>query len=332
MSDAPLDKATVGFTRDAWLRYLERIDGFRPDLYRYCRRLTGNVWDAEDLVQDALEQGFARIALTSDPIDNPRGYLARIASNLWISRKRHDRLERLRSDDVALSPKPSASPEASHAFRDASAALLEQLAPQERAAVLLKETFEFSLDEIAGVLGTSTGAVKAALHRGRERLRAASDATPPRYPVARAVVDRFVEYYNQRDMPAMLALMLDTASIDMHGAEQFVGRSEFARERGWFHHNFYSPLDGQPSPAVWEAADLDGEPIVLVLDRAGSNASVTSVMRLETCDDRVARLRVYAACPDTVREVAERLGRPCATMGLYHWPRELLERFAVTAH
>ena len=27
--------------------------------------------------------------------------------------------------------------------------------------------------------------------------------------------------------------MLDTAAIEMHGAEQFVGRKEFGRERGW---------------------------------------------------------------------------------------------------
>jgi RNA polymerase sigma-70 factor (ECF subfamily) len=192
--------------------------------------------------------------------------------------------------------------------------------------VLLKETFEFTLDEIAELLGTSVGAVKAALHRGRERLRNADDATPPRHPVSRAVVDRFVEHYNRRDMPAMLALMLDSASIDMHGAEHFVGRNEFGRERGWFYHNFYSPFDGKPSPAVWETAMLDDEPIVLVLGPRDDQLCVTSVMRLETCDDRIARLRVYAMCPDTVREVAERLGRPCGSMPMYHLPRAILKR------
>jgi len=89
MSNGPLERNSVGLAADAWLRYLELLDDFRPDLYRYCRRLTGNVWDAEDLVQDTLEQGFARLGLLSNPIDNPRGYLLKIASNRWISRKRH---------------------------------------------------------------------------------------------------------------------------------------------------------------------------------------------------------------------------------------------------
>src|SRR5262245_19023975 len=34
----------------AWHRYLVLLTPFRPDLHRYCRRLTGDVWDAEDLV------------------------------------------------------------------------------------------------------------------------------------------------------------------------------------------------------------------------------------------------------------------------------------------
>ena len=331
MSDGALERNTVGFASDSWLRYLELLDGFRPDLYRYCRRLTGNVWDAEDLVQDTLEQGFARLGLLSRRIDNPRGYLLRIASNRWISHKRHERVERASLDAEGLAPQPVASPEHGATLRDAGAALLERLAPQERAAVVLKETFEFTLDEIADLLGTTVGAVKAALHRGRERLRNADDAIAPRHPVSRAVVDRFVEHYNRRDMPAMLALMLDTASIDMHGAEHFVGRKEFGREPGWFYYNFYNPFDGKPSAAVWETVILDEEPIVLVLNPRDNQLCVTSVMRLETCDDRISRLRVYAMCPDTISEVADRLGRRCAKMGMYHLPREILKRLTDAA-
>ena len=48
-------------TGSAWFDYLQVLDPFRPDLSRYCRNLTGNIWDAEDLVQDTLEQGFAKL-------------------------------------------------------------------------------------------------------------------------------------------------------------------------------------------------------------------------------------------------------------------------------
>jgi RNA polymerase sigma-70 factor (ECF subfamily) len=327
MSETKLNRDAVGLAQDAWLRYLEVLDGFRPDLFRYCRRLTGNVWDAEDLVQDTLEQGFARLGTLMQSVDNPRGYMLRIASNLWITRTRRKRLDAASKqvpNGDGLAPTPMASPEQNSELRDAGATLLEQLAPQERAAVLLKEIFDLSLEESADVLATSVGAVKAALHRGRERLRDTTEASPPRHPVSRAVVDRFVEVYNQRDLPAMLALMLDTGAIEMHGAEQFVGRKAFGRERGWFYFNFYNPFDGKPSANVWETTLFDGEPIVLVLNPRDGELRVASVMRLETDDEHVARVRVYAMCPDTVREVAATLGRPYGGRGMYHLPREIL--------
>jgi hypothetical protein len=71
---------------------------------------------------------------------------------------------------------------------------------------------------------------------------------------------------------------------------------------------------------------LDDERIVLVLNPRDDQLCVTSVMRLETCDNRAARLRVYAMCPHTIREVADLLVRPCAAMGMYHLPREILKR------
>ena len=48
------------------------------------------------------------------------------------------------------------------------------------------------------------------------------------------------------------------------------------------------PVDGKPSDAIWETAVFAGEPIVLVLAPRGGELKVTSVMRLETCEDQVA--------------------------------------------
>jgi len=334
MTDGNLEKPLPDLARDAWDRYLDVIDPLRPDLFRYCRRLTGSVWDAEDLVQDALEQGFARLGLTPNEqgIDNPRGYVLRIASNLWISRQRRERLARATAsgpDAGRLDPGAAPPPESTTEVREAGATLLQQLAPQERAAVLLKETFDLTLEEIADLLGTTVGAVKAALHRGRERLREAEDEqAPPRHPVSKAVIDLFVERYNARDMQGMLALMLDTAAIEMTGNQQYIGRKVYGRERGWFYYNFFNPFDGKPASASWETVLLHGEPVVLVLNPRDGELCVTSVMRLETDEQHVSRIRVYAMCPDSVREVAAAFGRPCGTMGFYRLPREVLARIA----
>jgi DNA-directed RNA polymerase specialized sigma24 family protein len=42
----------------AWRRYVDGLVEWRPALHAYCYRLTGNVWDGEDLVQDTLVRVF----------------------------------------------------------------------------------------------------------------------------------------------------------------------------------------------------------------------------------------------------------------------------------
>jgi len=70
--------------QQVWQRFLQRTEPLRPDLHRYCRALTGSVWDAEDLVQDTLLRAFAKLGEISLRIDTPKAYLFRIASNLWV--------------------------------------------------------------------------------------------------------------------------------------------------------------------------------------------------------------------------------------------------------
>jgi hypothetical protein len=60
MADEPISDETAKLLRSAWFRYLETVGETRPALYRYCRRMTGNIWDAEDLLQDTLLRGFGR--------------------------------------------------------------------------------------------------------------------------------------------------------------------------------------------------------------------------------------------------------------------------------
>jgi RNA polymerase sigma-70 factor (ECF subfamily) len=196
--------------------------------------------------------------------------------------------------------------------RQAGAAFLERLAPRERAALLLKDVFDMTLEETAGVLGTTTGAVKSALHRGRSRLRDADSPRPRALaPASAELVDRFVERYNARDLQGLLALMLDSASIELFGLDVEAGRESFGREHGWFHHNFFGPPGWpaeQPFPARWERAIFQGEPIALVFNPGTNGEEVLgSVMRFEEQDNRFANIRAYALCPETVREVGETL-------------------------
>src|SRR5438270_1373084 len=86
----------------SWRRFLETYEPLRSQLYRYCRYLTRSPWDAEDLAQDALARAFVTLArMGGQEPTNPRAWLFRIASNLWIDQTRR------RRELPAETPEPS---------------------------------------------------------------------------------------------------------------------------------------------------------------------------------------------------------------------------------
>jgi RNA polymerase sigma-70 factor, ECF subfamily len=309
--------------RGAWHRYIDLVAPLRPALHGYCRRLTGNVWDAEDLVQDALLRAFGTLGSVHHSIESPKAYLLRVATNLWIDGQR-----RRDSESAALAAgagAPATGGGSAGAVRDAGKALLQRLAPQERAAVLLKDAFDMSLEEVAGVLGTSVGAVKAALHRGRARLQEPEGGPASRRPVpSMQLVDRFVAGYNAADKAGLVALMLDGASVENVGSGiEFGPREGFERESGFLHKAVYGhpewPPEFQHEAARMERAVYEGEPVALGLVTRRGREALEQLLRFDEEEGQIRRLRGYAFCPETMREVGEALGLRVRT-GLYRYP------------
>jgi len=319
------DTALSDDLRSAWHRFVDLLVPHRPALHGYCRRLTGNVWDAEDLVQDTLLRAFGQLGVTSPTIRDPRAYLLRAATNTWIDAQRRRETERRApAIDPDATPAPGASPEVTSHVRDAAAYLVQRLSPQERAAVVLKEAFDMTLDEIARILATTTGAVKAALHRGRERLRA-SDASPALRPSpSRDLLDRFIERYDAKDVPGLVALMLDGASAENVGNSFHIGCDDPVRGVPHFlfkvvHGHEEWPRQTWPDATRLVRADLDDETILLSLVTRWGDEALEVVFRFEEQDGRIGRIRAYGFCPETVTAVGAALGIPVRT-GIYRAP------------
>jgi len=311
MTDVEITNDMQATSKSAYHAFIDVAVPFRPELHRYCRQLTGDIWDAEDLVQDTLLKGFATLGLRQGAIENPRGYLVRIATNLWIDTQRRRVVAaeaNAREAAVASSSTQSSSDRAG--VRHAAEKLMAQLAPQERAAIVLKDVFDMSLKECAEVLSTSENAVKAALHRGRERLK---DETPPRTRAASpALVAKFVKCLDTSDLPGLLALMLDSASIDMAGALVEVGRKEFERKGSWLWQsvNVHPDLPKEMRPPKWvnEIVAFRGETIVLGFMPPSHGHALQGITRFEEEDGKIARIRSYCFSPETAAEVANELG------------------------
>jgi len=150
----------------------------------------------------------------------------------------------------------------------AAAQCVDRLSPQERAALVFKEMFDMTLEEIAVLLATTTGAVKAALHRGRDRLREPECAAASRQPVpSPELVDRFIERFNAKDVKGLTALMLDGATAENVGNSVHVGLDPGEGIPRFLHAVVHGPPAWPPQfrreSARLERVQFEGEPIVL---------------------------------------------------------------------
>jgi RNA polymerase sigma-70 factor (ECF subfamily) len=287
--DNPHDMEASGPFEARYLAFLETITQLRPRLHRYCSRMTGSVMDGEDVVQDALFEAYRKL----DQYDDRRPlapWLFRIAHNRCIDflRRRGVRAE---AETAAMSPEsvmPAVPPVLGVGL--AVEQLVIGLPPMERACVLLKDIFDYTLEEIAELVSSTVGGVKAALNRGRLKLAASPkpvisgrEVSPELSQLLHLYVDRF----NKRDWEGLRKLISVDARLRV--ADRFVGSLDESP--------YFGNYERQAVPWRLAVAEVDGELAVVALRQYGVDWRPHSVARLTVIDRHIAHIVDYAHCP-----------------------------------
>src|SRR3954462_9303181 len=183
---------------------------YRPRLFGIAFRMLGDVQDAEDLVQETMLR-WQKAERKSGR--EPEAWLRAVVTRLAIDRLRQAQTKRALYPGPWL-PEPVAEERFSPEYRSELASdlsmaflvLLERLAPEERAAFLLRGVFGSGDGEIAQVLGKNPTAARQTVHRARERVRTDRPrfAAPP--DAKERLLGRFVAALGNGDKDALLAL------------------------------------------------------------------------------------------------------------------------------
>jgi RNA polymerase sigma-70 factor (ECF subfamily) len=275
-----------------YLAFLETISQLRPRLHRYCSRMTGSITDGEDVVQDAIFRAYRSL----DTFDDSRPltpWLFRIAHNQCIDflRRRGVREEA----EAAVAEPDFMEPVelSSSAVGPAIEHLVLNLPPKERACVLLKDIFEYSLAEIAELVDSTVGGVKAALNRGRSKL-ASSDYPPPAPRVTtteKKILQLYVDRFNRHDWDGLRELI--SADARLLVADRFAGRLVDA---GYF--GVYERMRVRWRLTLGE---VDGEPSIILLNLRDGGWEIEGIVRLDlAADGHIERISDYQHCPWTL--------------------------------
>lgn len=279
----------IGPFEARYTTFLATIANLRPRLHRYCARMTGSSPDGEDVMQEALFEAFRKL----DRFDDSRElspWLFQIAHNRCIDslrrRKVREKAEAATVEEDIVEPGEPPSLD----FNKALERLVINLPPKERACVLLKDAFDYSLQDIAPLVGSTVGGVKAALSRGRSKL-ATLDDTPiakrAMAPDVLALVRLYVERFNARDWEGVRELT--SADARLHVADRFAGR--FA-DSPYF-------INYERATNAWHLAlgEVDGETLIITLRDSASGLAPSSIIRLLVGGGRIVGIVDYIHCP-----------------------------------
>jgi RNA polymerase sigma-70 factor, ECF subfamily len=273
-----------------YLAFLETISSLRPSLHRYCARMTGSVMDGEDVVQEALFEAYRKL----DKFDESRPlkpWLFRIAHNRCIDflRQRGVRDEAATAAAI-VSDVASPHDPALLGIGKAVEHLVAVLPPKERASILLKDVFDYSLEEIADLTNSSVGAIKAALNRARTKLaRTSPPAKPAQHasPELKRIMQLYVDRFNRRDWDGVRELISADARLNVF--DRFAGKVADAP--------YFATYGRWPWPWKLAVGDVDGESVVVILKRGADAWTPYSTIRFDVIGQRIERIVDYIHCP-----------------------------------
>ncbi len=251
------------------------LDELRPVSFAIAYRMLGSVSEAEDIVQEVLLRVHQALE-AGEQIASPRGFVATLTTRLAINELNSARARREHYVGEWL-PEPIITDglddpawhaEIADSLSLAVLVLLERLSPEQRAALVLHDVFDYGYPEIAAIVGKSEDNVRQLATRARRHVAQGR----PRFQTTREQRDelarRFFAAAEQGDLAGLETLLAHDVELTGDGggkvpalARSLRGRSRVARVLA----NGIRQVSELPGVS-WRPVEINGGPGALFLD------------------------------------------------------------------
>jgi len=280
------------------------FDRHRPRLQGIAYRMLGSMAEAEEVVQDAWLRWHEA---AKDTFDSAEAWLVTVVTRLSIDRLRAAKVQREHYIGAWM-PEPmlTEAPDTPEQLLEradnisvAFLAVLERLAPEARAAFLLREVFDADYEEVARTLGKSEAACRQLVHRAKAQVQEGR----PRFSVPRETHQRllraFADAAARGSLQDLKALMAEDVELIGDGGGKVQSFSKILRGSQRL-AQLYFALWRRLGPAVrMELVEINGEPGLLRF----VDGALESAQTFEIEDERIVRIRAQRN-PDKLAHIA----------------------------
>jgi RNA polymerase sigma-70 factor (ECF subfamily) len=277
----------------------------RPRAFAIAYRMLGSVSEAEDVVQEA----FLRMHQTlqrDEPIASPRAYVATLVTRLAIDQLRSARARRERyvgewlPEPLVTEPSPAEQAETADSLSLAFLVLLESLSPQQRAAFLLREVFDYPYPEVAELIGTDVDSTRHLVARARNQVR----ERRPRYYASRRqreeLAQRFFAAAGQGDLPALEALLAQDVALHADGGGKVPALARPVNGRQRVARTLVAGISALARFGLRiRVAEVNGGPGLVLID---AQDRLAGVMGLDIADGQIQTIHSVVN-PDKLRHI-----------------------------
>jgi RNA polymerase sigma-70 factor (ECF subfamily) len=284
------------------------VEELRPQAFAVAYRMLGSVSEAEDIVQEALLR--LHLALEQgERIESPRAYLSTVVTRLCIDELRSARVRRETYvgewlpeplvDDGRSDPADHA--EMADSLSLAFLVLLESLTPEQRAAFLLREVFDYPYPQIAAIIGTGEDNSRQLVARARKHV----DERRPRFEASQQrreqLTRSFLAAIRNGDLQALEELLAHDVVLHGDGGGRVRAITRPVHGRAKVARLLLSGMRAAEPFGGWSLRQVhvNGQPGAMLADAAGK---LTAVVVVDIADGHISAVRAIAN-PDKLRHL-----------------------------
>jgi len=279
----------------------------RPRLFGIAYRMLGTRGDAEDVLQDAFVRWQS---VEHADLQSAEAWLVTVVTRLSIDRLRAAKTERAAYAGLWLPeplvqaqhpvPPPEAMLELCDDLSMAFLLLLERLAPEERAALLMRQVFDHDYADIANLLNKTETACRQLVHRARQRVKDGRQRFKVKARDHRQLLEKFVAAARSGQRSDLMALLAADVQLMGDGGGKVISVHKVLHGPDRVARLFHVVQRSHGANLHYSFAAINGEPGLL----RWYGGAIESALSIVTDGERIRAIYVVRN-PDKLRHIAE---------------------------